>query len=510
MPRPIQQAMPLESSDRARGATLIGRNFSFRLTAQVLSALINVGGMVLLGNYLSAEGYGNYAFYYALIHLIGSGADLGVGIITVKEIARDKANAGRHFGDALVIKAGVSGVLLLGIATSAWLVFDPVRATLICLVSATALIDFSQDASIWIFRAYERLDLESLLLMVSQILWVAGIALCILLQASLAWFLGSATIAFLIRLGVGGVIVSRGMCRPVFAPTLDRLKALVIQGLPFALAMFGVVLYGRIGILMLKTLSTDTDVAYFNVAYMLSQPLGFISSALSMAVFPALSRRAQEGPEAIRNALRRTSKYQVVVTLPMVVGLFLLSERLVPLLFRGEGFSQAGVALKIMSLGLTLIFFNLMSRYVLTAMDAQRVYLRAVVAALIANVALGAVLIRPYGFAGACVAQLGAELAIFVVCQLELSKYLSVAEILREARKPLVAAAGMGLLVFSIRGANVFLVAATGAFAYLGLLLWLKAFSPDELRILRGVYASFRLPGSAYLTRGPRVGSGSP
>jgi hypothetical protein len=47
-------------------ATVVGRSFSFRLGSQIISALINVAGMIVLGNYLAAEGYGEYAFYYAL------------------------------------------------------------------------------------------------------------------------------------------------------------------------------------------------------------------------------------------------------------------------------------------------------------------------------------------------------------------------------------------------------------------------------------------------------------
>ena len=64
--------------------------------------------------------------------------------------------------------------------------------------------------------------------------------------------------------------------------------------------MFVVVLYGRAGVLMLKAMATSSDVAFFNVGYMLSQPLGFVSTALSMAAFPVWARRAQRGPDAVR------------------------------------------------------------------------------------------------------------------------------------------------------------------------------------------------------------------
>src|SRR5881628_3822569 len=87
-----------ETGADLEGALRVGRNFSFRLASQVISALINVAGMVLLANALAPGGYGEYAFYYALIPLIGSASDLGVGIIITREIARHRASGPRGFG----------------------------------------------------------------------------------------------------------------------------------------------------------------------------------------------------------------------------------------------------------------------------------------------------------------------------------------------------------------------------------------------------------------------------
>src|SRR5262249_55203272 len=150
---------------------------------------------------------------------------------------------------------------------------------LVILVAATALIDFSQDASVWIFRAHDRQDLEALLLMVSQLIWLGGIAWCAWVRAPLSWYLGSAAVAFLLRTRLGFSIVTRPLSGPVFTPRWDRLRHLMREGLPFGLALFAVVLYGRVGVLLLKAMATSSDVAYFNVGYMLSQPLGFVSSA---------------------------------------------------------------------------------------------------------------------------------------------------------------------------------------------------------------------------------------
>ena len=96
--------------------------------------------------------------------------------------------------------------------------FDPTRALLICLVTATAIVDLSQDVGMWTFRAHDRQDLEAVLLLVSQVVWLGGIVLCTLLKAPLILVLASATLAFAIRLLVGALVVSRRMNAPPHKP----------------------------------------------------------------------------------------------------------------------------------------------------------------------------------------------------------------------------------------------------------------------------------------------------
>jgi O-antigen/teichoic acid export membrane protein len=101
-----------EPGTHERSATVIGRGFSFRLGTQAVSAIINVANMVMLGGYLAAQGYGQYAFYYALVPLIAAMSDLGVGVIITREVARDRTLGPRLLGDAILLKAAVSVVLL--------------------------------------------------------------------------------------------------------------------------------------------------------------------------------------------------------------------------------------------------------------------------------------------------------------------------------------------------------------------------------------------------------------
>lgn len=499
---PVRQETAGDPAPKHGTATMVGRSFSFRLSSQVLSALINTASMVMLGNYLAAEGYGEYAFYYALVPLIAALSDLGVGVIITREVARDKALGARYLGDALMIKAATGAVMLAIVAVAAPLALPPATALLVCLVTATALIDHSQDVGMWIFRAHDRQDLEALLLMCSQAIRIAGIAVGCWLHAPMPLLLATTTLAFAIRVPFGHWLLRRHIVAPRFAPDWARLRGLIVEGLPFGFAMFLVVLYGRAGVLLLKGLGSDADVGYFNIGYMLSQPLGFISSAFSISAFPSLARAAQRGADAVRPTLRRAIKFQFLIAFPLTVGLALLVERLIPILFHGGGFRQSAIALKVISIGLTLIFLNLMARYVLAAVNEQRAYLRAIVTGLIVNVGTSAALIPSLGFMGACIGLLAGELAVLIGCQWTLRRYIAPGDLLREAARPLVAATGMGVVLYLLSSWNVFVLPVVGAIVYGGLLLAVRALSPSELDILRRVYVSFRLPGSARLAHG--------
>ncbi|MGH7740976.1 MAG: polysaccharide biosynthesis C-terminal domain-containing protein, partial [Candidatus Eiseniibacteriota bacterium] len=359
----------------------------------------------------------------------------------------------------------------------------------------------------WVFRAHDRQDIEALLLLISQVAWLAGILVCAALHAPLALAIASASGAFLLRSAVSAVLVRRILYRPSFQPDWARMRGLIAEGLPFGLAVFAVVLYGRAGVLLLKALSGDADVAYFNIGYMLSQPLGFISSAFSVSAFPSLSRGAQAGADGVRPVLRSAVKFQFLAALPISVGLFLLSRRVVPLLLHRGSFERAGIALSVMSLGLTLIFLNLMSRYVLAAVDQQRAYLRAILVGLAVNAAISALTIRAYGYIGACVGLLAGEAAVLLVCQHALAQFAPRLELAREGVRPLIAALAMGAVVYLLRDSSLALVVPAGAAVYVAATFALRTFSSDELRVMRRVYASFHLPGHGWLTRADREAS---
>ena len=476
----------------AGSAVTVGRNFSFRLGAQLASALVNVAGLALLGRGLSAAGYGNYAFYYSLIPILSSASDGGAGIVATREMARQPALARTIHGDAILLKLVLTTVLFGGVLAVSGAVLGPAQWAPLAVVVAAASLDFSQDPSIWALRARERLDLEGVLLLTSQLVWIALLALGLALHAGLVALLAAAPAAYGVRALVGWAIATRHDGAPRFAPSRERGSALLAQGLPFGIAMFVAVFYGRVGVLLLKAFSSSTEIAHFNVAYLLSQPLGFVASALGLALFPALSRQARGPAEGVRTALRHTLRVQMLLVLPLTAALALLAGPILGILFHGRGFAPAAPVLRLMSGGLALIFFNLVARYALTAIDRQAAYLKAVAWGLAFNAGVGALLVPRYGALGACAAYLGAEALIAALCLHALRGAVSLRTLAGDAARPLAAAAGMALVMLAFRGATPWLAAGAGALAYVALLVRSGALRASDLDLGRRVAATFR------------------
>ena len=484
----------------AAPATRVGRNTAFRVGAQALSAVINVVGMVLLGNHLSTAGYGQYAFYYALIPLLSSFGDLGAGTILTRQVARTPGEANRCLGDAIMIRGAVALVLLTVVSLFASRALDPANALLLGIVTAAAVLDFGQDVSVWMFRAHERLDLEAVLLLVSQSAWILGIALGVAFGATLPILLGTAVGAFLIRTVVGASLLSHLGLQPDFSPALARLRHWVREGWPVAVSLLVVVLYGRVGLFTLKAFASDAEVACFSVAYMLSQPFGFLGSSLAMAAFPAFARLWHGGSSDLARPLRAAFKYQLLVSLPLAAALVALADRIVPLLFHdAAGFARASQALGITALALPFVFMNLQSRYLLAAIDRQKVYLWAVATGLVLN-ALGCVLTASrFGVLGAAWTFVSAEAVVFLVCHATLSGHISHRRLLEKASRPAFAAAVMALVVWGLHTLPLAIAVAAGAATYVAGLWLTRALSREEWGVIRSVLRS--LVGSRRLER---------
>lgn len=189
----------------------------------------------------------------------------------------------------------------------------------------------------------------------------------------------------------------------IFHPGLKRIGVLMLP------AVFGAAVY-QINILvgtLLASLLPEGSVSYLYYADRLVQfPLGIFAIATATAILPSLSRQAASRDlEAVKATFAHAMKLVLFITIPSMVGLIMLREPIVALLFKRGVFDSKAVQLTAYALlyyGIGLWAFSGVRIVVSTfyALQDTRTPVRIAVISIIANIGLGIILMGPLAHGG--------------------------------------------------------------------------------------------------------------
>ena len=82
----------------------IAKNSLFLLASNIISKILGFFYVMYIARYLGAEGFGILSFALAFTGIFSVFSDLGLGSLTVREVARDKSLASKYLGNIAVMK----------------------------------------------------------------------------------------------------------------------------------------------------------------------------------------------------------------------------------------------------------------------------------------------------------------------------------------------------------------------------------------------------------------------
>jgi putative peptidoglycan lipid II flippase len=199
------------------------------------------------------------------------------------------------------------------------------------------------------------------------------------------------------------------------------LKKIGILMLP---SVFGAAVY-QINILvgtLLASLLAEGSISYLYYADRLVQfPLGIFAIATATAVLPSLSRQAAAKDfEAVKNTFAHAMKLVLFLAIPSMVGLFILREPIVALLFKRGVFDSRAAQLTAYALlyySIGLWAFSGIRVVVSTfyALQDTKTPVRIAIISIIANILLGIILMGPLDHGGLALATSLASMLNFVL-----------------------------------------------------------------------------------------------
>jgi len=242
-------------------------------------------------------------------------------------------------------------------------------------------------------------------------------------------------------------------------------------------AVFGAAVY-QISILigtLLASLLPEGSVTYLYFADRLVQfPLGVLAIATATAVLPSLSRQASANDfDALRETFAYAMRLVLFITIPAMVGLVVLREPIVALLFERGAFDatttgKTASALMYYGIGLWAFSAYRIPVSAFYALQDTRTPVKIAIVSLVVNIILGILLMGPMRHNGLALATSLASMlqtALLIWALKQRLGLLGWRGILTSVGKTLAASAIMGVAVWS--AASVFLPGSTPALARL-------------------------------------------
>jgi putative peptidoglycan lipid II flippase len=343
-------------------------------------------------------------------------------------------------------------------------------------------------------------------IMFPYLLCIGLMAICMSILNVLGRFAAPALAPVVLNLSIVGSVlfISPGMTEPIIGVAIGVLIGGVLQlglQLPFLVrinfrfwekatlmhaglkkvgfAMFPVAIGGatyQINILigtLLGSLLSEGSVSYLYFADRLVQfPLGIFAIAAATAVLPSLSRQAAaRNLEEIRTTFEHAMKLVFFISMPATVGLIVMREPIVALLFqRGEFNATAAqstsLAVLYYAAGLWAFSAAKIAAATFFALQDIRTPLWVALISIAANTALGVVLMKPLAHGGLALAtSLASMINLMLLVHMLRFRigYLGWKNIAGSALRALLSAVAMGIVV---RAALEFLVPpVSGPFA---------------------------------------------
>ncbi|PKM87464.1 hypothetical protein CVU83_03015 [Candidatus Falkowbacteria bacterium HGW-Falkowbacteria-2] len=445
----------------------IAKNTSYLTLALIIQKVISFSYFVILARFLGLEALGQYYTAIAFTTIFSIFIDLGFTNALTREVAKAQERASEWLASVLAVKLWLAAGTFLVALIVAYFVYDYNLAVLIAVSSLSMVLDSFTSTFFAVARGFHNLKYESVASVIFQLIVLGGGLIVLQLGWPLPALLGAVAFASAFNFLFSGFIV-RQRLKLSIRPRWDkeRIRKVFTISWPFALYNVFQRLYTYLDSLILGFITGFGQVGIYQIAFKLIFALQFLPMAFTASLYPAMSAYWQSNRDQLKVTLERALNYLIIISLPIIFGIFFLADKIVPLFKAGE---EAVWPLRISILALFFIFLNFPVGSLLNACDRQQRNTANMGIVLTLSVILNFILIPRYQAVGASITVLVSNalmLTLGIIGAKGIVKY-SAKKNLQVLLKALMAAALMGLVVYwGGKYIHVFAAVILGAITY--------------------------------------------
>ncbi len=463
------------------------KNTLVRTGAEVLNFALSAIFLIYVARHLGSADFGKYSFAFAFAGLFVIFTDMGLHTLFIKEVAREKEKAGKLMGNLLAIKfvlALITFFILFIIINLMNYPLETKRLVYIMgiFVMGTSLLDLFNS----LFRAFERMEYEALIMFLNRLVVVASGIFALYLGCGLEGFAIAILAANLLTVIPSSFLAFKNISTPVLEIDMVLWKHLFKEATSIGLMMLFTTIYLKADTVILSIMKSDSAVGLYSAPHRLIEALIIFPTFFLAALFPVFTRFYQSSRDSLFKAYESSFKFLLIIGLPMAVATTVMAEKFTMTIF-GRGFINSAIILSILIWACLFIFLNTLLSYLIIAMGRQKLNIISFGISALTNVILNFILIPSYSYIGASIALVISQTILFALNFIFVSSGLSRLPLHRIVLKPLFGSLFLGGIVGYIKEANLFLLILVGSIIYFGILILLRTFSQEDVSVVKGL-----------------------
>jgi O-antigen/teichoic acid export membrane protein len=387
------------------------KNTSWLFFERIFKIGISFFIIILLARYLGPENYGLLFYSQSFVGIFAAFATLGIDVILVREVTKNKENSNNLLGTAFFLKLFTSLVAICIIFVINIFIEDK-EAALLTNIIAFILIFQSINTVDTFFQANVISKYTVLVNMVAFVFSSALKLILIYFEVDLTYF-AYALVFDAIFIALGYIYIYIKQKQSFLQWRFDKIIAIYFfkNGWPLMLVALAAFIYTRIDQVMLKHMVGNEAVGNYAAAIKVSELFYFIPLLIAQSVFPRMVEMKEKSEKEYFALLENIHKLVIWSAIPIALGLFIFSDLIVAILY-GSQYTQASSVLSILAFAIIFNAIGIIITKVLYIEHYERKYLYRSILGVFVNIGLNFYLIPLYGSQGAAISTL---ITLFII-----------------------------------------------------------------------------------------------
>lgn len=387
----------------------------------ILSTLINFLAPILvlpiITNSLSPESLGNVFYHEAIGRYISMFLLFGIPIYGVRELAQDNSIPNKDHSGFILSMISFQFILILSLLFI-WLLFFEKTIYSSLTIMMAIFSGLSLDWALQGLEKFKKLALRNVF--VKSIYFILTFLLVRSEKDAIIFF--SLIVLSNLLMTLWNILSLSSIFKKFKWKDLELKKHLKPIIILFS-SIIIISIYTMLDLLLLKELSTNTQVAIYNIGFRIPKAAVLIISSFLIVIIPRVNNYFKSDKEKFNETIRLSFNTIIYLAIPISLLMALNAEWILNILIPTKEYEESLLVMRILSVLPVLIgLSNFMGIQVLTTYGFEKELLIGTLYAAILSITLNLLLIPEYGAIGAAISNLSAELCVVLTLTFKVYK----------------------------------------------------------------------------------------